>query len=523
MFLYPNKVVGFQIFSDATGSVNPPDCNIYVNGEYVGDVTLDASGDLVTGSRFIGSSDESYSISPTYSFANAVNDPAIYYFNPFLLNEGLNNIEIYVTDAATGSIEIALFNISGSTLIYESGIAFGNFTTTDTFPFTLTVPVPSGLSDLNEFDPVFDVDTGNLNQIFTGSGVHLQRDVTFSFDFLDQQGFTVATDDDYINNPLLDSVIFDVLDATGGMVFPNYLSGKSSRSLFISELDNESIFGSYTKDFGVRIVMPNSFDNSRFTGVFLVYGNLPNISLLTPDYSEFSGAAQSTEGFDVGVSLQNDLRYIRMDRYDVYASTGAALQLPQFTYLDPQNQDGYLFSQSALNVEDVYNLRIEKYNLEKNIPYYFTIVPYGVLGSGRSSQLGPVTFVDSNLNDQFPSVSARELNLVHGEEQSSNVFFTGSVSGSGILHSFDTGLYTTAQYLIEIKCPDGVRRSSKLIGVVNPDVAPPNDLSLFQDVINNTGVSAVSYSLTGSTGNSVNLYVSGVGGLGTYKFQATLI
>jgi hypothetical protein len=518
MFLYSNKVVAFQVYCLTSPAV---DFSVSVNGQLPANVTIDP---LTTksGAEFIGSL-LGESISPSFGFTVPQTDPSLYYFDPILLNEGQNSINVNMV-YNSGAIEVALFNISGSQLVYESGIYATGFDSGDnTFLFDLEVPVPSGLSDLNEFDPVFDVDTGNLNQIFTGSGVHLQRDVTFSFDFLDQQGFTVATDDDYINNPLLDSVIFDVLDATGGMVFPNYLSGKSSRSLFISELDNESIFGSYTKDFGVRIVMPNSFDNSRFTGVFLVYGNLPNISLLTPDYSEFSGAAQSTEGFDVGVSLQNDLRYIRMDRYDVYASSGAALQLPQFTYLDPQNQDGYLFSQSALNVEDVYNLRIEKYNLEKNIPYYFTIVPYGVLGSGRSSQLGPVTFVDSNLNDQFPSVSARELNLVHGEEQSSNVFFTGSVSGSGILHSFDTGLYTTAQYLIEIKCPDGVRRSSKLIGVVNPDVAPPDDLSLFQDVINNTGVSAVSYSLTGSTGNSVNLYVSGVGGLGTYKFQATLI
>lgn len=524
MFLYPNKVVGFQISSDVSGSVNPPDCNIYVNGEYVGDVVFDTEGSgYISGSIFIGSSDENYSISPTYGFGTSINNPPVYYFNSFLLNEGTNNVEIYVTDAATGSIEIALFNISGSTLIYESGIASGDFSITDTVPFTLTVPIPSGLSDLHEFDPVFDVDTGNLNQIFTGSGVHLRKDVTFSFDFLDQQGFTVATDDDYVNNPLLDSVIFDVLDITGGMVFPNYFSGKSTRSLAISELDNESIFGSYTKDFGVRIKMPNSFDNSTFTGVFLVYGNLPNVSLVTPDYSEFSGAPQVTEGFDVGISLQNDLRYIRMDRYDVYASTGSGLQLPSLTYLDPQNQEGYLFTQSASNIGDVYDLRIEKYNLERNTPYYFTVIPYGALGSGRSIEFGPVTFVDSNTNIEFPIISAKELNLNYGTGQSSNIFETGSINGNGLIHAFDTGVYTTAQYLIEIKCSDGVRRSSKLVGIANPDSLPPDDLYLFEDVLNNTGVSAVSYSLTGTTGTSVGLYVSGVGGLGSYKFQATLI
>jgi hypothetical protein len=166
---------------------------------------------------------------------------------------------------------------------------------------------------------------------------------------------------------------------------------------------------------------------------------------------------------------------------------------------------------------------VEKYTLEQNTPYYFTIVPYGALGSGKLIEFGPVTFIDTNKNSEYLPISASELNLVHGTGQSSNVFLTGSINSSGLIHTFDTGIYTTAQYLIEIKCPDNVRRSSKLIGVANPDSSPPDDLSLFEEALNNTGISAVSYSLTGVGDTSVGLYVSGVGGLGTYKFQATLI
>jgi hypothetical protein len=531
MFLYPNKVVGFKVSGDFVHEGDPLNFNVFINNQYVGDVDL-VEDELAGGSTvyvYTGVSTFIASLNTGLSIQGFGETNEIYQFPSDLLAEGSNTIRISQDDSiGNGYVEVALFGISGSTLVYESGIGSGSFDLSGSgglydFNFDLELPIPEGLSNLHEFDPVFDVDTGNLNQIFTGSGIHLRKDVTFSFDFLDQQGFAVATDDDYINNPLLDSVVFDVLNATGGTVFPNYFSGKSTRSLTISELDNESIFGSYTKDFGVRITLPNSFDNSIFTGVFLVYGNLPNITLLTPDYSEFSGAAQSTRGFDVGISLQNDLRYIRMDRYDVYASTGSDLQLPSLTYLDPKNQEGYLFSQSALNIEDIYNLRVDKYTLEQNIPYYFTVVPYGVLGSGKSIKFGPVTFVDTNENAEYIPLSASELNLVYGGGQSSDVFLTGSINGSGLIHIFDTGIYTTAQYLIEMKCFDGVRRSSKLIGVANTNIAPPNDLSLFEDVLNNTGVSAVSYSLTGVGDTSVGLYVNNVGGLGTYKFQATLI
>ncbi len=531
MFLYPNKVVGFKVTGDFLNNSDPLNFNVFVNNEYVGDVDLveDELGGSPYLSGFTGISTFIASLDTGLSIQGFGETNEIYRFSSDLLTGGSNTVRITQAESiGDGYVEVALFGISGSTLVYESGIGSGLFDLSGDsgvydFNFNLEIPLPEGLSDLHEFDPIFDVDTGNLNQIFSGSGVHLRKDVTFSFDFLDQQGFTVATDDDYINNPLLDSIVFDVLDATGGMVFPNYFSGKSTRSLAISELDNESIFGSYTKDFGVRMVMPNSFDNSTFTGVFLVYGNLPNITLLTPDYSEFTGAPQVTESFDVGISLQNDMRFIRMDRYDVYASTGSGLQLPSLTYLNPEAQNGYLFSQSAVNIEDVYTLRIERYNLEKSIPYYFTIVPYGALGSGKSIEFGPVTFVESNVNNEFPIVGAKELTLNYGSGQSSNIFQTGSINGSGLIHTFDTGVYTTAQYLIEMKCYDGVRRSSKLIGVANPDSSPPNDLSLFEDVLNNTGVLAVSYSLTGVGDTSVGLYVSGVGGLGSYKFQATLI
>ena len=513
MFSYQNKVVGITI-SEISEFDTSDTYDILINNQYVATTNSNSI-------YLIGSTNDSINFDPAQSEA--------YYFSELALNEGVNALTFSKDGGSGGDFDymIHLYDLSGSylinayevetgTLIIDSGSGSG-------IEFTLTYPTPGGSINLFEFDPVFDVDTGNLNQVFTGSGIHLQKDVTFFFDILDQQLNTVSSNQQFLENPLISGCVFDVVDINGNTVAPNFFTGKYSRSVTVSALDNENIFGTYQKDFGVRCSLPNSFDGSTFTGVFLAYGNVPNILDIVPNHVEFSGAPQATESFSSSVVLQNDLRFTRMDRYDVYALTGSGSAVNELTYLNPTAQEGYLFSQSAINVSDVYTLTINKNTLTENIPYYFTVVPYGVLGSGKSIKFGPVTFVDTNENAEYIPLSASELNLVHGSGQSSNVFLTGSINSSGLIHTFDTGIYTTAQYLIEIKCPDNTRRSSKLIGVVNPDFSPPNDLSLFHDVLNNTGVSAVSYSLTGVGDTSVGLYVSGVGGLGTYKFQATLI
>lgn len=76
-----------------------------------------------------------------------------------------------------------------------------------------------------EFDPSFNVNTGSLNQVFSGSGVHLNRDVTFSFGLIDQQANAITSDQQLIDNPLVDSIVFDILDSGGNVIYPAYLSG----------------------------------------------------------------------------------------------------------------------------------------------------------------------------------------------------------------------------------------------------------------------------------------------------------
>ncbi len=448
----------------------------------------------------------------------------VYYFSELSLNEGTNQL-CFINNQNNGSgnrlyYEVSLYELSGSYLVNPSVIEAGEITpstgTDECLFFDLVYPTPGGSINLFEFDPAFDVDTGNLNQIFTGSGVHLQKDVTFFFDILDQQLNTISSNQQFLENPLISGCVFDILNIDGTTAAANFFTGKYSRSVTVSALDNENIFGTYKKDFGVRCKLPNSFDGSIFTGVFLAYGNVPNILDIVPNHVEFSGAPQATESFDASIVLQNDLRFTQMDRYDVYALTGSESAVNELTYLDPTAQEGYLFSQSAVNVSNAYALTISKGTLAENIPYYFTVVPYGNLGSGKPFVFGPATFVTKQTNLLLQTADVSAVNVYDGTGFSSTVYKTGVfASDTGILHQFSSGQFTSVNYFVEIRSGD-LRQLSELKGVVNS-----TGLHLTHEPVNDT---STTYQLTGLAEGLCGLYASGDSYINaTYKLQATMI
>jgi hypothetical protein len=390
-----------------------------------------------------------------------------------------------------------------------------NFQTTAPSNFYLNYP--TGLSvPLFEIYPVFNVDTGNLNQVFIGSGVHLKKDVTLFFDILDQQLNAVSSNQQFLENPLISGCVFDILNANGTTASENFFTGKYSRSLAFSALDNENVFGSYQKDFGVRCKLPNTFDGSIFTGEFYVYGNVPNILDIVPDYTEFSGAAQATELINAEIVLQNDLNFTQMDRYDVYALTGSGSAVNELTYLNPFAQEGYLFSQSAADVVNARSLTINRGTLAQDVPHYFTVVPYGTLGSGSSFTFGPATFVTVENIIVFSETNSSALNLYDGNSFGQTVYKTGRfLSNTGILHQFSSGQFTSVKYFIEVS-GSGQRRLSELKGVVNT-----TGFDLTKESVNDT---TTQYRLTGFSSGQCGLFASGSGYADySYKLQATMI
>jgi hypothetical protein len=503
MFSYQNKVVGITISEVSTSDTY----DILINDQYVATTNSNSI-------YLIGSTNDSINFNPIQS--------ETYHFSELALNEGVNALKFSKEGGSGGDFDymIYLYDLSGSYLInpyeFETGALIIDSGDGSGIEFTLTYPTPGGSINLFEFDPVFDVNTGNLNQIFTGSGVHLQKDVTFFFDILDQQLNIISSNQQFLENPLINGCVFDIVDINGNTVVPNFFTGKYSRSVTVSALDNENIFGTYQKDFGVRCSLPNSFDGSTFTGVFLAYGNVPNILDIVPNHVEFSGAPQATESFQASVVLQNDLRFTRMDRYDVYALTGNSLAVNELTYLSPTTQEGYLFSQSTVNVSDVYTLTINKNTLAENTPYYFTVVPYGVLGSGKPFVFGPATFVPKQTNLLLSAADVSAVNIYDGSGFSSTIYKTGAfVSDTGILHQFSSGQFTSVNYFVEIRSGD-IRQLSELKGVVNS-----TGLHLTHEPVNDT---STTYQLTGLAGGLCGLYASGDSYTNaTYKLQATMI
>jgi len=374
-----------------------------------------------------------------------------------------------------------------------------------------------------EFDTYFNLNTGDLNNVFSGSGVHLEKDVTLSFSLLDHQLNAVENDQQLIENPLINNLSFDILDISGNLVFPNYLSGGTSRSFYFSETTNRSVFGAYTKDFGVRLKISNFLDNKIFTGEFYVYGNVPSINepeCVVSDGQEPSGSDSSaTQVFDeivVDLKFDNNFKYVNFERYDIYASTGDNIILYEDASIPPKTNIDFLYSQNIQNFDNLLSLRIKPFGLNYDTPYYFKIVPYSSLGSGKALSFGPKIFAKENPAIQTSIVSSNQFELFDGLESMNLDYKTGQIIGSSAypIDFIESGLYHTLAYTVEVQQGSDFT-SSELKLVLNE-----TGNTFVQNDINNIG--QLTYSVDQS-GLYYVLKVAGVDPTGLYKIYKTSI
>ena len=370
-----------------------------------------------------------------------------------------------------------------------------------------------------EFETFFDVNTGDLTKAFSGSGVHLNRDVTFSFGLIDQQANSVNSDQQLIANPLINTIAFDILNSDGSVAVPNYLSGGTARSITILESENQSIFGKYIKDFGVRLTVSNYLDNEKFTGIFQAYGNVPNITGFTVtdgtlDY--YSDLGQSFDEILVSVQIANDLKYIAFDRYDIYASTDDDIVLYDDPAIPVRNNENFLYSEKIHNLNNIFNISIKPVGLDYNIPYYFKVVPYSNLGSGNAISFGPKIFSKQGVSATSIIVSSNEFELFDGTESMNLGYSTGYIAGPSpyAIDFIESGLYNTFLYTCQIQTGD-IFTSSELKLSLNT-----TGNVLLENSINNNG--QLIYSVAQS-GLYYVLSVSGVDPTGLYKIYKTSI
>ena len=390
-----------------------------------------------------------------------------------------------------------------------------------------------------EFETVYNPDTGNLTTaVYTGSGVHLKKDVTFSLSLLDMNGNLIVSDSDFISNPLADSVCFDILNADGSMAFSGYKSGTTSRSLTLTEIENASIFGSYKKDFGVRTTV-SAYDGTKNISEFYFYANIPQINtgvttiydgsatlIYTPpvygaDPTEGLVVYQNVQQLDqilVNVQLDNSLNYIEIIKYDIYASTENDIEPFNSLESNPANHPYFLYTQTVKNYEDINTIVIKPIGLEYNTDYYFTVVPYSAFGSGNHLKFGPKVFTGIAERNPQTLLETNLFKINNGTESVDFSLLTGVVTlpstQSTILDTIPSGSCHTILYTSQIKTGTDSYISSELKLVLN------NPQTLLESTITNTG--QLIYSVD-QIGDNYFLYVSGAPISSSYKIYKTTL
>lgn len=428
-----------------------------------------------------------------------------------------------------------------------------------------------------EFDTNFNIDTGDLNKIYVGSGVHLYKDVTFSFSLLDPLGNIIENDSQLISNPLINEVIFDILDTGGNLIYKNYKSGTTSRSITISEVENESIFGKYNPNFGVGVTVTNKIGSAPFQSKFYTYGNELNIS----DYVVYDGSGLSTyirngfwsfnyisgdlinfyvktntgsnvlvnwggSDFEIYASqeivsnnfslistntvfneiiventYENNLTYANVDKYDVYASIEDNIILPESNKINQSQNQFYKFSIKKEYFDNLYRFKIKPIELEYDIPYYFKVVPFSSVGSGQAISFGPNVF-KSFISTGEEIQTSNQFQLAHGESSMKLDFLTGEITTTGLstIDIIERGVYNTILYTTQITDSNNTVYSSELKIVDTNNSLIGSGISFSEYAISDN--SQVTYSAIADQ-SYIYVYVENVLPTGIYKLYKTLI
>lgn len=322
-----------------------------------------------------------------------------------------------------------------------------------------------------EFETTYTPNTGNLNAVYTGSGVHLRKDVTFSVSLLDPSAKPINSDSDLVLNPLTSSVSFDILDINGNIKKLAHQSGFTSRSLTLTEIQNSEIFGSYQKDFGVRTTVSSSYNGLQKQSVseFYFYGNVPQINTglstvydggetkLFTGSGEKSGVIiydniQQLDQILVNIQLENSLKFVDVTNYDIYASTQDDIKLYTSPSLNVATNPYFLYSQVVKSYEDVSTVTIKPMGLEYNRDYYFVIVPYSPFGSGNHFKFGPNRFTGLSPINTDSILETNLFKINNGIESVNFSLLTGVFTGTQTtLDTFPVQEEHTVLYTIQTK------------------------------------------------------------------------
>ena len=307
--------------------------------------------------------------------------------------------------------------------------------------------------DNYQFEPVFESNTDNLGVIAFGSGIHKKRDARINFSFMDKKRNIISEDDQVLNNEYFDGIVYDILNKNKETVYRDYASGYST-SITITEKNNIDIFGSYTKDFGVRATVVDSIIGKTSIAEYYLYGNTLNINSVetrdqkgTTDYMSQGVASNTVESVNVGTQPTGFIDEIEERiAFSFNFDEKPNYVLPLGIYVNASKDEN--FSPSVDNYlgffdveKDLSKQEISIKGLELNKDYWFQAQAESELGLGNKIKFGPHRiFQKQSTNDDLnvPSFALYDINKT--EQSIKKTFSIGSVyentnNGSGIIDS----------------------------------------------------------------------------------------
>lgn len=381
-----------------------------------------------------------------------------------------------------------------------------------------------------EFNTTYALDTGALTDYYTGSGIHLYKDVSLTFDILEPGGDVFLSDIEVINSPLIDNIKFDILSTGGNLLYENFKNGKT-RSITITEQQNISLFGSYQKDFAIRATVSNTINSELFLAEFYLYGNVPSINYITAydgSPSFISGGSGVYDKIQLYMYYNNNSNYIKYNRVDIYAHTSPLNDLGIQLHGDipydsivknPYYKHSHISFNNSMKYERDYLIEIQPNNLYYDTPYYFAIVPYSELGSGEAKYIGPYIITSQNVRNSGENIlTTNQISLLHGDSSMNIDFITGIITGgvntNTVLDSIPKNLYSTITYTAQIRDSNLAVSSSELKFVITSTGSPSSGVSFAEYAISDNNYPVYSYT---NSSDYVYLNVSGVSPTGIYK------
>ena len=362
---------------------------------------------------------------------------------------------------------------------------------------------------LVEIPSQYILESGIPSLVSSGSGVHLEKDVTFSFNFMNREGAELSTVGQINNSFFIGDQQIDIIDKNGAVVAERFYSGAALKSFTFKEQDNLDVFsgatGKYVKDFGIKVKVndPTIADGVEgHESVYKCFGNVPQIQSIkvidgsgtfqyagntTPSGSlssskdVYSGDNLSTAGIDertgnrdflsaknttgaikFDLTFQNDPTYTRFEKIEIYATTGisgvgnpSTVGGKQPVTLPAAIPANFVRSIPVLHQSKRQQIEISKDSIA-DIPnegysryYNFSILPYSKLGSGVRFGVGPHSFIEP----------AKTINEVETEKIRITPNSTTSSTQDEANISYITGRITTSDSTRVDSLPHGVHHN----------------------------------------------------------------